>query len=81
MRQKTGRYLLSFLLALAMVIGLMPGMGLTALADNQFAYTFTATGTNNWWKTGMYYLAHSLANRRAKGEFCPLLRRFSCVHG
>ena len=32
MKQKTGRKLLSFLLTLAMVLGLVPGMSLTALA-------------------------------------------------
>ena len=32
MKQKTGRKLLSFLLALALVVGLLPGMGLTAYA-------------------------------------------------
>ena len=32
MKQKTGRKLLSFLLTLAMLVGLMPGMGLTAYA-------------------------------------------------
>ena len=32
MKQKTGRKLLSFLLTLAMVVGLMPGMGLTTQA-------------------------------------------------
>ena len=32
MKQKSGRKLLSFLLTLAMVVGLMPGMGLTAYA-------------------------------------------------
>ena len=32
MKQKTGRKLLSFLLTLAMVVGLMPGMSLTAYA-------------------------------------------------
>ena len=31
-RKKTGRRVLSFLLTLAMVLGLLPGMGLTALA-------------------------------------------------
>ena len=34
MKQKTGRKLLSFLLALAMVVGLMPGMSLTAHAED-----------------------------------------------
>ena len=34
MKQKTGRKLLSFLLTLAMVVGLMPGMSLTAYAEN-----------------------------------------------
>ena len=33
MKQKTGRKLLGFLLTLAMVVGLMPGMSLTALAE------------------------------------------------
>ena len=33
MKQKLGRKLLSFLLTLAMVVGLMPGMGMTAKAD------------------------------------------------
>ena len=33
MKQKTGRKLLSFLLTLAMVVGLMPGLSLTAYAD------------------------------------------------
>ena len=32
MKQRTGKYLLSVLLTLAMVLGLLPGMGLTALA-------------------------------------------------
>ena len=32
-RKKSGRKLLSFLLTLAMLVGLMPGMGLTAYAD------------------------------------------------
>ena len=34
MKQKTGRKLLSFLLTLALVVGLMPGMSLTAYADD-----------------------------------------------
>ena len=32
-KRKSGRKLLGFLLALALVVGLMPGMGLTAYAD------------------------------------------------
>ena len=39
-RKKTGRRVLSFLLTLAMVVGLMPGMSMTALAD--------ATLSNLW---------------------------------
>lgn len=35
MKQKTGRKLLSFLLTLAMLVGLMPGMGLTAYAADE----------------------------------------------
>ena len=36
MKQKSGRKLLSFLLTLAMVVGLMPGMGLTAYAAESY---------------------------------------------
>ena len=39
-KRKLGRKLMSFLLTLAMVIGLMPGMGLTAYAAE--ATTLTA---------------------------------------
>ena len=35
MKQKTGRKLLSFLLTLAMLVGLMPGMGVTAYAASK----------------------------------------------
>ena len=37
MKQKTGRKLLSFLLTLAMVLGLVPGMSLTAYAESESA--------------------------------------------
>ena len=37
MRQNTGRKLLSVLLALVLVLGLMPGMGMTAYADDPYA--------------------------------------------
>ena len=37
-RKKTGRKLLSFLLTLAMVVGLMPGMSLTAYAADNAKY-------------------------------------------
>ena len=53
MKQKIGRKLLSFLLTLAMVVGLMPGMSLTAYADGTTynpASTYTGFGdlnTNN----------------------------------
>ena len=42
-RKKTGRRLLSFLLTLAMVVGLMPGMGLTAYAATD---TYTTLKNN-----------------------------------
>lgn len=35
-KRKLGRKLLSFLLTLAMVVGLMPGMSLTAYADANY---------------------------------------------
>ena len=43
MKQKTGRKLLSFILTLAMVVGLLPGMSLTAYADNDPVDYRTAT--------------------------------------
>jgi len=52
MKQKTGRKLLSFLFALAMVVGLVPGMGLTAYAafwdgDDTPTITITESQTIN----------------------------------
>ena len=50
MKQKTGRKLLSFLLTLAMLVGLMPGMSLTALADDtELAITGGDSTTNITW--------------------------------
>jgi len=43
-RKKSGRKLLSFLLTLAMVVGLMPGMGMTAFAENEVNYLPTSPG-------------------------------------
>ena len=43
-KKKNGRKLLSVLLALALVLGLMPGMGLTAYATETPLTTITATG-------------------------------------
>ena len=45
MKRKTGRKLLSFLLTLAMLVGLMPGMGLTAYAADATTYTITIPST------------------------------------
>ena len=39
-RKKTGRKLLSFLLTLALVVGLMPGMGMTAYAASETTVTY-----------------------------------------
>ena len=48
-KRKLGRKLLSFLLTLAMVVGLVPGMSLTALATDNPSYTLdgTITGGGN----------------------------------
>ena len=54
MKQKLGRKLLSFLLTLAMVVGLMPGMSLTAKADGNVAtvggteYATLSEALNAW---------------------------------
>ena len=45
-RKKTGRRVLSFLLTLALVVGLMPGMSLTAYADNTEELLTTITPTS-----------------------------------
>ncbi|SEB06283.1 Listeria/Bacterioides repeat-containing protein [Pseudobutyrivibrio sp. ACV-2] len=49
-KKKAGRVLLSFLLSLAMVIGFMPGMGMTAHAEEpteELLTTITGTGGNS----------------------------------
>ena len=52
-RKKTGRRVLSFLLTLAMVVGLLPGMGMTAFAAEELTDTFTTnTGATEY--TGDY---------------------------
>ncbi len=46
MKQKIGRRLLSVLLTLALVVGFMPGMGMTAYAaDADTTYTITIPST------------------------------------
>ena len=49
MKQRTGKKLLTFLLTLAMVVGLMPGMSLTAYAapTEELLTTITAVGASN----------------------------------
>ena len=52
-KRKLGRKLLSFLLTLAMVVGLMPGMSLTAYADNteELLTTLTFGGSSTYSET------------------------------
>jgi len=59
MKQKTGKYLLSFLLTLAMVVGLVPGMGLTALAydDDPYASLVGTTTTVKFNDIDWYIIA------------------------
>ena len=45
MKQKTGRKLLGVLLALALVVGLLPGISLTAFADDDVQYPLWVGGT------------------------------------
>ena len=48
MKQNTGRKLLGVLLALVLVIGLVPGMGLTAYAEPAYgAYLVTSSDTTS----------------------------------
>ncbi len=53
MKQRTGRKLLGVLLALVMVVGLVPGMGLTAYAETPVGFVALNENFNNglgtWW--------------------------------
>ena len=51
MKQKTGRKLLSFLLTLALVLGLIPGMSLTAYATETLLTTLTFGGSSTYSET------------------------------
>ena len=51
MKQKKGKRMLSFLVTLAMVIGLLPGMSLTAYADGQHTHTHDSITFVEWTDT------------------------------
>jgi len=57
-KKKAGRVLLSFLLTLAMVVGLMPGMGLTVRADDDGLFV-VPDGSGSITVDGNYYTAVS----------------------
>ena len=69
-KRKLGRKLLSFLLTLAMVVGLMPGMGLTVYATEQNV-TFTAQGTQNGITVSadLYYSNAFFVNNKNKSVY------------
>ena len=56
-KKKIGRKLLSFLLTLAMVVGLMPGMGLTAFAGTSYGGYVIAEGDGGeeLWNKEVYF--------------------------
>ena len=57
MKQKTGRKLLSVLLALALLLGLAPGMGLTALAYDGNPYaSLVNTTTKVTFNSKLWYI-------------------------
>lgn len=62
-KKKVGRVLLSFLLTLAMVIGFMPGMGMTAHAapEETLLTTITPTGQTTYDETtsGVVTVSHN----------------------
>ena len=63
--KKAGRVLLSFLLSLAMVIGFMPGMGMTAHAEEPtevLLTTITATGASNAAQVSSANVSYSVEN-------------------
>ena len=65
-RKKTGRRVLSFLLTLAMVVGLLPGMGMTAFAAEELTDTFTTnTGATEY--TGDYSKVSGYVWRGSEG--------------
>ena len=47
MKQKIGRKLLGFLLALAMIVGFIPGMNLTVIAETEKSETIDNVGLND----------------------------------
>lgn len=64
-KRKLGRELLCFLLTLAMVVGLVPGMSLTAHADEpteQLLTTITATGSSNAAQVSSANVSYSVEN-------------------
>lgn len=56
-KRKFGRKLLSFLLTLALVLGLMPGMGLTAYAGSEVSYQ-----EGSWSNNSVAYATKTAAN-------------------
>ena len=70
-RKKTGRKLLAFLLTLAMVVGLMPGMSLTAYAAGEKAYAaYDVTTETNKTKSGNDLTYASCWSCRSRNRRC-----------
>ena len=77
MKQKTGRKLLGVLLMLAMVIGLLPGMGLTAYAaDNSTDYVLTIPATLDVQQAG-WNATDGLAARVKSGDTFSATKKLS----
>lgn len=65
MKKRTSR-LLSVLLTLVMVLGLLPALGITALADERFDL-YLEVGENAFDKSEIQSIIYKLTGQRAKG--------------
>lgn len=77
MNEKSGRRLLSFVFTLAMVVGLLSGMSLTALAANESVASVTSGGTTSYYSS--FSEAVSALGSAAEGATLKLLEDSSTV--
>ena len=71
MKQKTGRKLLGFLLSLAMIMGLMLGMSVTALAETEQSETIATTAKI---VNGTHF---TISNKQQSAVNCSLLPKIT----
>ena len=72
MKQKIGRKLLGFLLTLAMIVGFIPGMNLTVIAETEKSETIDNVGLNDE-NALKEKRQHDPTRQQANGKICPKL--------